>query len=151
MTTDDRADLLRDLWRLRGQAIAIAVVIASGVAVLVMSLSTLEALDTTTRVYYDTSAVPYLYRPDVYEMAAAAAGPQKLLFGSDYPFTTVDASIEGLFSLNKMLDGTALPRLRYSISPCRSAEIQSAKAPYVSAGPSVAIPARSNPSPRACA
>jgi predicted TIM-barrel fold metal-dependent hydrolase len=35
----------------------------------------------------------------------------KLLFGSDYPFTTVDASIEGLFSLNKMLDGTALPRL----------------------------------------
>ena len=36
----------------------------------------------------------------------------KLLFGSDYPFTTVDASIEGLFSLNKMLDGTALPRLR---------------------------------------
>ncbi|MFT7696256.1 MAG: putative TIM-barrel fold metal-dependent hydrolase [Candidatus Latescibacterota bacterium] len=35
----------------------------------------------------------------------------KLLFGSDYPFTTVDASIEGLFALNKMLDGTALPRL----------------------------------------
>ncbi|NKB68777.1 MAG: amidohydrolase family protein [Candidatus Latescibacteria bacterium] len=36
----------------------------------------------------------------------------KLLFGSDYPFTTIDASIEGLFSLNKMLDGTGLPRLR---------------------------------------
>ena len=36
----------------------------------------------------------------------------KLLFGSDYPFTTVDASIEGLFGLNKMLDGTALPRLK---------------------------------------
>ena len=35
----------------------------------------------------------------------------KLLFGSDYPFTTIDASIEGLFGLNKMLDGTALPRL----------------------------------------
>ena len=35
----------------------------------------------------------------------------KLLFGSDYPFTTVDASIKGLFALNKMLDGTALPRL----------------------------------------
>ena len=31
--------LFRDLWRLRGQVIAIAMVVASGVAVLVMSLS----------------------------------------------------------------------------------------------------------------
>ncbi len=36
----------------------------------------------------------------------------KLLFGSDYPFTTIDASIQGLFDLNRMLDGTHLPRLR---------------------------------------
>jgi predicted TIM-barrel fold metal-dependent hydrolase len=35
----------------------------------------------------------------------------KLLFGSDYPFTTVDASVEGLRSLNQQLDGTQLPRL----------------------------------------
>ena len=35
----------------------------------------------------------------------------KLLFGSDYPFTTVNASIEGLRNLNLMLEGTALPRL----------------------------------------
>jgi hypothetical protein len=35
----------------------------------------------------------------------------KLLFGSDYPFTTVNASIAGLRSLNAMLAGTALPRL----------------------------------------
>jgi predicted TIM-barrel fold metal-dependent hydrolase len=35
----------------------------------------------------------------------------KLLFGSDYPFTTVDASVEGLRKLNNMLEGTALPRL----------------------------------------
>lgn len=45
--------LLRELWRLRGQALAVAVVIASGVAVLVMSLSTLEALDETTSAYYE--------------------------------------------------------------------------------------------------
>jgi len=38
----------------------------------------------------------------------------KLLFGSDYPFTTVNASIEGLRSLNNMLDGTRLPRLHES-------------------------------------
>jgi len=35
----------------------------------------------------------------------------KLLFGTDYPFTTVDASLQGMRSLNSMLDGTALPRL----------------------------------------
>jgi putative ABC transport system permease protein len=45
--------LLRELWRLRGQALAVAIVIASGVSVLVMSLSTLEALDETTTAYYE--------------------------------------------------------------------------------------------------
>ena len=35
----------------------------------------------------------------------------KLLFGSDYPFTTPDATIDGLHRLNDMLEGTALPRL----------------------------------------
>jgi len=31
--------------------------------------------------------------------------------GSDYPFTTVDASLDGMRKLNAMLEGTALPRL----------------------------------------
>jgi predicted TIM-barrel fold metal-dependent hydrolase len=35
----------------------------------------------------------------------------KVLFGSDYPFTTVNASIAGLRNLNGMLEGTKLPRL----------------------------------------
>lgn len=35
----------------------------------------------------------------------------KVLFGSDYPFTTVDASLEGMRGLNAMLEGTHLPRL----------------------------------------
>ena len=35
----------------------------------------------------------------------------KVLFGTDYPFTTVRATIDGLRGLNRMLDGTALPRL----------------------------------------
>lgn len=35
----------------------------------------------------------------------------KLLFGSDFPFTTVDASLEGMRHLNDMVEGTALPRL----------------------------------------
>lgn len=36
----------------------------------------------------------------------------KVLFGSDYPFTTVAASLDGMRKLNDMLEGTALPRLR---------------------------------------
>lgn len=35
----------------------------------------------------------------------------KLLFGTDYPFTTVNATIAGLHGLNNMLQGTHLPRL----------------------------------------
>lgn len=35
----------------------------------------------------------------------------KLLYGSDYPFTTNQASFDGMRSLNNMLEGTNLPRL----------------------------------------
>ena len=35
----------------------------------------------------------------------------KVLFGSDYPFTTVDASLDEMRKLNCMLEGTSLPRL----------------------------------------
>jgi putative ABC transport system permease protein len=45
--------LLRDLWRLRGQVLAIAMVVASGVAVLVMSLTTLSSLQETAATYYE--------------------------------------------------------------------------------------------------
>ena len=45
--------VLRDLWHLRGQVVAIALVIGSGVAVLIMALSTVEALDRTADAYYD--------------------------------------------------------------------------------------------------
>ena len=45
--------LLRDLWKIRGQAFAIALVVGSGVAVMVMSLSSLESLKETAAAYYD--------------------------------------------------------------------------------------------------
>jgi len=48
--------ILRDLWHLRGQVLAIAMVIASGVAVLVMSLSTQQALIQTVDAYYERYA-----------------------------------------------------------------------------------------------
>jgi uncharacterized protein len=64
-------------------------------------------------VYADVSALHY--RPfQLYHslMLAQEYGVwRKLLFGSDYPFTTVNASIGGLRTLNEQLSGTSLPRL----------------------------------------
>ena len=64
-------------------------------------------------VYADVSALHY--RPfQLYHslMLVQEYGVwEKVLFGSDYPFTTVNASIDGLRELNAMLEGTALPRL----------------------------------------
>ena len=47
--------LLRDFWQLRGQAVAIAMVIASGIATLVMSLSTLDTLSFSQQRFYQES------------------------------------------------------------------------------------------------
>ena len=45
--------LFRDLWRMRGQAFAIILVIAAGVATFVMSLSTLDSLSSARAGYYE--------------------------------------------------------------------------------------------------
>jgi predicted TIM-barrel fold metal-dependent hydrolase len=50
--------------------------------------------------FYDTAAVPYLYEPGVYETAVSVVGPEKLLFGSDYPLLTLDSYLEGLERLS---------------------------------------------------
>ncbi|MFQ5636018.1 MAG: ABC transporter permease [Gammaproteobacteria bacterium] len=53
--------LARDLWRLRGQVFAVAIVIASGVAVLSMSLSTTEALGETALAYYERYSFAHVF------------------------------------------------------------------------------------------
>ncbi len=64
--------LLRNLWKLRGQVLAIAVVIASGVAVLVMSLSAQQALSETADVYYERQRFGEIF-------ASVKRAPQRLL------------------------------------------------------------------------
>jgi len=44
--------LLRDLWQIRGQALAIALVIASGVATYIMFVATLASLQQTRDAFY---------------------------------------------------------------------------------------------------
>ena len=36
-------------------------------------------------VYYDSSATSLLYNKQVFELAVKLVGPEKILFGSDYP------------------------------------------------------------------
>ncbi len=45
--------LIRDLLQMKGQALAISLVIASGIAVFVMAVSTYQALDLTRQAYYE--------------------------------------------------------------------------------------------------
>ncbi len=44
-----------------------------------------EVARACARVHYDSAASPYLYRSDIYRLAAAAAGARKILFATDYP------------------------------------------------------------------
>jgi len=53
--------LYRDLWRLKGQVIAIAMVVASGVAVLVMSLTALDSLEETAQAYYERYRFAHIF------------------------------------------------------------------------------------------
>lgn len=75
-----------------------------------------EALVVTRKhpnVYLDLSALHYrpwqLYNSLV--LAQEYGVTSKILFGSDYPFTTPAASFEGLRALNRMVEGTHLPRV----------------------------------------
>jgi predicted TIM-barrel fold metal-dependent hydrolase len=65
-------------------------------------------------VYADVSAL--YYRPfQLYHslMLVQEYGVwSKVLFGTDYPFTTVNESVAGIRKLNDMLEGTHLPRLK---------------------------------------
>ncbi len=44
-----------------------------------------EVRNTLKNVYYDTAASPFLYDTGIYKTAIQLAGPDKVLFGSDFP------------------------------------------------------------------
>jgi uncharacterized protein len=59
-----------------------------------------ELREVLADVYYDTSAVPYLYGAGIYLAAEATAGAHKVLFGSDYPLLSPARYREGLSVLS---------------------------------------------------
>jgi predicted TIM-barrel fold metal-dependent hydrolase len=44
-----------------------------------------EVARMANRIYYDTAASPYLYRPQIYALATQIVGPDRILWGSDFP------------------------------------------------------------------
>jgi uncharacterized protein len=62
-----------------------------------------EVRRTLADVFYDTAAVPYLYGPEIYDVAISSAGPEKFIFGTDYPLLSPGRYEDGL----KRLDSAA--------------------------------------------
>ncbi len=48
------------------------------------------------RVYFDTAASPYLYRPAIYRAALEMVGAEKILFGTDFPLLTAARCLRDL-------------------------------------------------------
>ena len=59
------AKLLRDLWSMKGQALAIAFVIAGGVSVHLVAAGLLSSLDETRRAYYERYRFADVWAPAV--------------------------------------------------------------------------------------
>ena len=55
--------LLRDLWRMKGQAVAIGIVIATGVMMLVMMTGLVTSLNETRRAYYERYRLAEVFAP----------------------------------------------------------------------------------------
>jgi uncharacterized protein len=51
-------------------------------------------------VFFDSAASPYLYTPEVYERVADLLGPERILFGTDYPLLTPERYLKEIDSLN---------------------------------------------------
>ncbi len=49
-----------------------------------------EVRDVLKNVWFDTAASPFLYEPAVYKTASSIVGPDRILFGSDYPLIQLD-------------------------------------------------------------
>lgn len=52
-----------------------------------------EVAEACADVYYDSAASPFLYRSEVYRLAALAAGAHKILFATDYPLIPYERTL----------------------------------------------------------
>lgn len=63
------------------------------------SLLKKEVKASLKNVYFDTAASPFLYDAEIYRVALTIMGPEKILFGSDYPLISPTRYIKEVSSL----------------------------------------------------
>ncbi len=56
-----------------------------GGGIFFFSLMKKQVKETLQNVWFDTAASPFLYEPGIYRVAMDIIGPEKILFGSDFP------------------------------------------------------------------
>ena len=76
---------LRDLWRFVEQAGELTLVLAHWGGGLFFYELMKSVAKRVENLYYDTAASPFLYDPRVYRIAVDILGPERILFGTDFP------------------------------------------------------------------
>jgi len=76
---------LRDLWRFVEEAEGVTLVLAHWGGGLFFYELMKSVRKRAENLYYDTAASPFLYSPQVYRIAVEILGPERILFGSDFP------------------------------------------------------------------
>jgi len=97
--------LLRDLWRMKGQAIAIGMVIATGVMLLVMMSGLITSLSETRRAYYERYRLGDIFAP-------VTRAPERLLSRL--------AAIDGVAAVEGRVQGRALIDIAGEILPVQA-------------------------------
>jgi predicted TIM-barrel fold metal-dependent hydrolase len=77
---------LAQIYRLIKQFSETKIVLAHwGGGLFFYSLMKRDVKETLTNVFFDTAASPFLYDPEIYQLAVRLLGDDKILFGSDHP------------------------------------------------------------------
>ncbi len=76
---------LRDLWRFVEETEGLTLVLAHWGGGLFFYELMKSVRNRAANLYYDTAASPFLYAPGVYRIAVEILGPERILFGSDFP------------------------------------------------------------------
>ncbi|HMB40270.1 MAG TPA: ABC transporter permease [Wenzhouxiangellaceae bacterium] len=113
--------LFRDLWNMRAQAIAIALVIAGGVATWVISLSTIESLENSQRMFYQNYRFADVFAPlkraplatvdRIREIPGVRTAEGRVRASATLNVRGFDEPVEGLLTSIPEADGAMLNRL----------------------------------------
>ena len=59
-----------------------------------------ELQEELCNVFFDSAASPFLYKPEIYEIAVKAVGAGRILFGTDFPLLRYERVLAQIYSAN---------------------------------------------------